>query len=328
MLKLFKIYRCEVLFDDESGNTNLRGFGTVGSIGAADFRMAHGPKSGRGCYSNYAYSLSPTVAPPTVTVTPTPEPTSTAEATLTQTPSSTPTFHRDANSSGYRHTSCPTAVVSRYSCPEHNSDGHLNSTTAYPDATFGATGGYDQSFVVGQRPPSWRGGLADRCDDDCFHFSGYALGVSLISIPRDYYAWIPTWGLDKINTAFIRGHKHDYPGGGAALLKATIEYNFGVPIHYYAMVDFSSYRSVVDAVGGVDLVVECPFHDTYPDPEAESGQTDIDLEPGLHHLDGKHALWYVRSRWNTSDFDRHRRQQQVVRAIFHQALGQNMISRI
>jgi LCP family protein required for cell wall assembly len=153
-------------------------------------------------------------------------------------------------------------------------------------------------------------------------------GVSLTSIPRDVYAWIPTWGLDKINTAFLRGYKNDYPGGGPGLVKATVEYNFGVPIHYYAMVDFSSYRSIVDAVGGVDVIVECPFHDTYPDPEVPEGKTDIDMEPGIHHLDGKHALWYVRSRWNTSDFDRHRRQQQVLREVFSRALHQNLIGQI
>lgn len=152
--------------------------------------------------------------------------------------------------------------------------------------------------------------------------------VSLLSVPRDYYAWIPGWGLDKINTAYVRASRVNYPGGGAALTKATIEYNFGIPIHYYAMVDFSSYRTIVDAVGGVDIVVECPFHDTYPDEESPTGQTDIDMEPGVHHLDGKHALWYVRSRWNTSDFDRHRRQQQVLLAILYQARSQNMLVRL
>lgn len=152
--------------------------------------------------------------------------------------------------------------------------------------------------------------------------------VSLLSIPRDYYAWIPAWGLDKINTAYPRAGKVAYPGGGPALSKATVEYNFGVPIHYYAMVDFTSYRTIVDAVGGVDVVVECPLHDTYPDPESETGQTDIDLEPGVHHLDGKFALWYVRSRWSTSDFDRHRRQQQVLVAILRQARSQQMLVRV
>jgi len=152
--------------------------------------------------------------------------------------------------------------------------------------------------------------------------------VSMISIPRDFYAWIPTWGLDKINTAYLRGTRNGYPDGGPGILKATIKYNLGIPIHYYAMVDFDSYKQIVDAVGGIDIVVECPFHDTYPDPEAESGQTDIDLEPGVYHLSGKYALWYVRSRWNTSDYDRHRRQQQVVRAIFHEALSQNLLPRV
>ncbi len=152
--------------------------------------------------------------------------------------------------------------------------------------------------------------------------------VSLLSIPRDYYAWIPAWGLDKINTAYPRAGKVAYPGGGPALVKATVEYNFGVPIHYYAMVDFTSFRTIVDAVGGVDVIVECPFHDTYPDPASEAEQTDIDLEPGVHHLDGKFALWYVRSRWSTSDFDRHRRQQQVLLAILHQARSENMLLRV
>jgi LCP family protein required for cell wall assembly len=155
-----------------------------------------------------------------------------------------------------------------------------------------------------------------------------APSVSLLSIPRDYYAWIPAWGLDKINTAYLRGAKRGYPGGGPEAAMATIEYNFGIPIHYYALVDFGNFSQIVNAVGGVDIIVECPFHDTYPDPASETGQTDIDLEPGLHHLDGKFALWYVRSRWNTSDFDRHRRQQQVLMAIFQQALSQNLLVRL
>ncbi len=152
--------------------------------------------------------------------------------------------------------------------------------------------------------------------------------VSLLSIPRDYYAWIPGWGLDKINTAYVRANAVGYPGGGPALTKATVEYNFGIPIHYYAMVDFGSYPVIVDAVGGVDIVVECHFRDIFPDVTSPIGQTDISLSPGIHHLNGKYALWYVRSRWNTSDFDRHRRQQQVLLAILQQARSQNMLVRV
>lgn len=150
--------------------------------------------------------------------------------------------------------------------------------------------------------------------------------VSMLSIPRDYYAWIPEHGFAKINTAYGKGK--DYPGGRAALVKATVEYNFGIPIHYYALVDFTGFVKIVDALGGVDVPVECELHDTFPNPENPEEGIDIDLYPGIQHLDGLHALWYVRSRWSTSDFDRSRRQQQVLRALYRQGLSGGWLGRI
>jgi LCP family protein required for cell wall assembly len=150
--------------------------------------------------------------------------------------------------------------------------------------------------------------------------------VSMISIPRDYYAWIPTHGYDKINTAESRAE--DYPGGGPALVKATIEYNLGIPIHYYARVNFQGFIQIVDALGGVDIPVECELHDTFPDPANPEQGIDIDLDPGIQHLDGQYALWYARSRWSTHDFDRNRRQQQVLRALYHQVMDLDVIGRI
>ena len=152
--------------------------------------------------------------------------------------------------------------------------------------------------------------------------------VSLLSVPRDFYAWIPNYGYDKINTAFNHGNRMNYPGGGAELLKATIEYNLGVHIHYYVLVGFDGFIRIVDALGGVDVAVECPLLDTFPDPDAPEGQTDVDWQPGIHHLDGKHALWYTRSRWSTSDFDRNRRQQQVLRGLYRQILSMDIIHKI
>lgn len=152
--------------------------------------------------------------------------------------------------------------------------------------------------------------------------------VSLLSVPRDFYAWIPTYGFDKINTAFAHGDRGRYPGGGAGLLKATIEYNFGIPIHFYARVGFDGLVRIIDTLGGVDVAVECPLSDTFPDPDSPTGQTDVDWMPGIHHLDGKHALWYVRSRWSTSDFDRNRRQQQVLRGIYRQIMSLDIIPKI
>jgi LCP family protein required for cell wall assembly len=152
--------------------------------------------------------------------------------------------------------------------------------------------------------------------------------VSMLSIPRDFYAWIPGHGFDKINTAFSRGARNGYPGGGPGLMKATIEYNFGIRVHYYARVGFNSFVQIVDALGGVDVAVECPLHDTFPDPTSPDGKSDIDLLPGIHHLGGRQALWYARSRWSTSDFDRHRRQQRVLRSLYQQMKSMDTISKI
>ncbi len=144
--------------------------------------------------------------------------------------------------------------------------------------------------------------------------------VSLLSIPRDFYAWMPGRGFGKINTAFSRG--------GPTLMEATIMHNFGIHIDYYARVGFDSFIKIVDSLGGVEVAVECPLHDTFPDPTSPSGKTDVDWEPGIHHLDGKHALWYARSRWSTSDFDRHRRQQQVLRGLYRQVMNLGIIPKI
>lgn len=152
--------------------------------------------------------------------------------------------------------------------------------------------------------------------------------VSLLSIPRDLYVWIPSHGFDRMNAAGYRGELMGYPGGGSTLVKATIEYNLGIPIHYYARVDFAGFIGIVDTLGGVDVPVECELHDTFPNPENPEEGIDVDFTPGIQHLDGRHALWYVRSRWSTHDFDRNRRQQQVLRALYRQALDLDVLSRI
>jgi LCP family protein required for cell wall assembly len=152
--------------------------------------------------------------------------------------------------------------------------------------------------------------------------------VSLLSIPRDFYAWLPSRGFNKINTAFTYGEKYEYPGGGPGLIKATIEYNLGIRVHYFARVSFEGFVQIVDALGGIDLPVECPLSDTFPDPDSPTGQTDIDLLPGIHNFDGKHALWYVRSRYRSSDFDRNRRQQQALRGMYSQIRTLDVIPRL
>ena len=157
--------------------------------------------------------------------------------------------------------------------------------------------------------------------------------VSLISIPRDLWVSIPGSDNQRINTAYQLGDRIGYPGGGPGLLKDTILYNLGIRIDHTAMVDFDGFRQIVDTLGGVDVPVSCAYTDwrlidpSY-DPENENNWYLYTAGPGLMHMDGDLALWYARSRQRSSDFDRGRRQQEVLRALFSQALKSDTISRI
>ena len=92
--------------------------------------------------------------------------------------------------------------------------------------------------------------------------------AGMLSIPRDLQLTLPGNGEDRINTANVYGETRKYPGGGPALLKRTIEYNFGIPIDYYVMVDFQGFVKIIDALGGIDVNVTTELHDTkYPDPK-------------------------------------------------------------
>jgi len=157
--------------------------------------------------------------------------------------------------------------------------------------------------------------------------------VSLISIPRDLWIYIPTVGMQRINTAYQSGELEGYPGGGPGLLQETISYNLGIRIDHSAMVDFDGFRRIVDTLGGVDVPVACPYTDwrlidpSY-DPENENNWWLYTVGPGQVHMDGDLALWYARSRSKSNDFDRGRRQQEVLRTIFQKALQTNTFSKI
>ena len=157
--------------------------------------------------------------------------------------------------------------------------------------------------------------------------------VSLISIPRDLWVSIPGYENNRINTAYQLGVSSGHPDGGPGLLKETIEYNLGLRIDHTAMVDFNGFRRIVDTLGGVDIPVSCSYTDwrlidpSY-NPELEGNWYLHTVDPGVIHMDGDLALWYARSRQKSSDFDRGRRQQEVLRALFSQALQAGTLTRI
>ena len=146
----------------------------------------------------------------------------------------------------------------------------------------------------------------------------------ILSIPRDLQVPIPGYGEDRINTANVWGYRQEDPEAGPALLKATIEGNFGVPIDGYLMIDFDTFVQIVDALGGIDVDVPEILHDTrYPDPRPEDPYAfkTVYFDAGLQHMDGTQAIEYARSRMSTTDFDRAKRQQMILLAIRKKALS-------
>ena len=149
--------------------------------------------------------------------------------------------------------------------------------------------------------------------------------ASIISLPRDLYVYLPGSRMGRLNTAVAIG--------GVDLLKQTILYNFGVPIHYYAQINFDGFKESVDILDGIEIAVSCRLQDwrlASPelDPELEESWVQFALEPGVYQMDGDLALWYARSRKTTSDFDRGRRQQQLLRAIFIQAVDLGLVTEV
>lgn len=150
--------------------------------------------------------------------------------------------------------------------------------------------------------------------------------ISMLSLPRDLYVYIPHGNMGRLNTAFGIGENLDWdPGRGFGLLRQTLFYNFGINVHYYARVDFSGFEAIINRLGGVDIAVDCAYRDYYPvgtreDPRsALNGYRWRTLPVGYYTFDGFDALWYARTRKYTDDFDRGRRHQLLLRAIWRKA---------
>lgn len=135
--------------------------------------------------------------------------------------------------------------------------------------------------------------------------------ISMVSFPRDLWVNIPGQGEGRINTVM--------PKGGFPLLAQTMQTNFGVYPVQYAMIDMQGFLTVIDALGGITVET-----DSYT---ADACETTLDPDgwcevgPGTISMNSELALWYVRARYNSSDFDRTRRTQEVIRAV-----GDKMIS--
>jgi polyisoprenyl-teichoic acid--peptidoglycan teichoic acid transferase len=146
--------------------------------------------------------------------------------------------------------------------------------------------------------------------------------AGMLSIPRDLWVEIPNMlGMHKINTAHRFGEIYRLPGGGPGLAIRTVEQLLGVPVNYYASIDFYAFQALIDEIGGIELDVPAAIE---IDPIGPGGK--VVLEPGRQYLDGALALAYARNRYTPGDdFDRARRQQQVILAVRDRVLRLDML---
>ena len=139
---------------------------------------------------------------------------------------------------------------------------------------------------------------------------------SIVSIPRDLYVKIGS-GKDKVNAAYEYGY---YGNGGIDYVKKLVSQITGIYIDYVIVADFSSFEKLIDRLGGIDITLDKPFKE-----ESQWGHI-FELSVGENHLNGQDALYYVRSRYSTNDFDRSFRQQQVLFAIKNKLTELRIIS--
>lgn len=146
--------------------------------------------------------------------------------------------------------------------------------------------------------------------------------VSMISLPRDI--WVDSM-KDKINTAYHYGNEKR-ENGGLDLAKSMVGEVLSQPVHYALVLDFAGFIKAIDAVGGLDVMVDRSFDDyKYPIPGKENAEPEseryehLHFDEGVTHMDGVTALKFARSRHaegeEGTDFARSTRQQKIILAF-------------
>ena len=162
-----------------------------------------------------------------------------------------------------------------------------------------------------------------------------------LSIPRDLWVDVPDSGFQKINSAYVAGEvnefsENSYPAGGMGQLEQVVEDNFGINIHYYALVNYNALKQAVDAVGGVDFNVKSEDPRGLFDPNIDytNGKALVNLKNGNNKLTGQQALNLARARGDSSrsygfpqsDFNRADNQRQLLTALKTKAVSAGVLS--
>jgi polyisoprenyl-teichoic acid--peptidoglycan teichoic acid transferase len=138
--------------------------------------------------------------------------------------------------------------------------------------------------------------------------------VGLLSIPRDLYVDVPNfYGMHRINEPMVLGELRE-TGYGPRLLMETVQYNLGIRVNNYLVIDFQAFIELIDSIGGIEVDLEYTINDpSYPSMDYR--YEPFYLPAGHHLLDGETALKFARTRHGDNDFQRAERQQQVLYAI-------------
>ena len=148
--------------------------------------------------------------------------------------------------------------------------------------------------------------------------------VSVLTIQRATWVTIPhleEHGITQmiINSAHSYGVHFLGKDGGVYLLSETIALNFGIRSDHYLEVNFDGFTKAVDAVGGIDINLPDGYYDS---------ETNYFWTPGIHHLNGKLALFFVRMRYSDSDWQRINRQTDLLMSLFQKLTTLAMVPKL
>src|SRR5688572_6052815 len=176
-------------------------------------------------------------------------------------------------------------------------------------------------LIIGLDYRDWEEGLGAPRSDTMILLTidPLAKTAGILSIPRDMWVNIPGFGYSRINTAYSSGEGNRLPGGGPELARKTVEQFIGVPIQYYAQIDFLTFVEFIDLIGGIEVYND---EELRLDPVGE-GKDKIRLTCcGLRRMNGEKALAYVRYRkGDEGDVGRAKRQQKAILAIRDKVLS-------
>ena len=129
---------------------------------------------------------------------------------------------------------------------------------------------------------------------------------------------------DMLNKVYknTRNWTRTYPNSpdpGLSALRDIVSNLLDLHIDYFVMVDMAGFVRAIDAIGGIDVLVQEPYHVMVSSPEEGKPKARVDVDPGMNHLSGPEALAYARWRIGSSDYDRMGRQRCIIRAAATQA---------